>query len=247
MTAFAFMLTVESPSLLPSCISAVPLAVGLGLALFPRLRDFLGSRGQSRAGKPSETPVPESGHVCRLSDRTEDRARSMPVDPRSLEFFRGETKRLQGFGGRPAPEGTLPKSVEAVCNALGAERAIVFLSHAGGKELISYLSAGMEYGSPLILSADRGIPGEVLRFGTALVVNDLADDSRPDSGTEEPLGFRILNVLSAPLKDSLGGTFGVFQLLNKPGGFTPSDQALILPYASALSDALHPHVRSILV
>jgi GAF domain-containing protein len=170
----------------------------------------------------------------------------MPVDPQALEFFQGETRRLQGTGGAAAPEDSLPESVAAVCNALGAERAIIFLSQAGGKELVSYIAAGMEYGAPLILPADSGIAGEVLRLGTALVVNDLTGESESPTGSEEQLGFRTLNVLSAPLRDGLGRTFGVFQVMNKPGGFTPTDQALILPYVSALSDALHPHVRAVL-
>ena len=210
-------------------------------SLFNRWRDRGGQDSRDKNGRTTPPPSPnEPPPSRRRSDPGGDRPRSAPVDLQAVEFFYREGRNLKEARSRNGFDEVLQASMETVCNTLGAERAAVFLTHSGGSELISHVMAGAGSTSTIIIPSDQGIAGEVLRFGTALVVNDLSDRATFYAELEKMTGIRALNILAAPLKDAIGNTFGVFQATNKPGGFTASDQALILPYVSALSDALQP-------
>lgn len=240
-----FMLTmgVSSPSDTAPIFGA--LAALSCMALFHRLRDLIGPGSREKGARPSAPPrIDPPSHADRLSNRSAERPRSVPVNPEAVEFFLNETRKLKEANGSAGYDELLQESMEAVCNAIGAERVTIFLSHSGGQELMSYLMAGAGSTATLIIPSDKGIAGEVLRFGSALVVNDLYDHADFYAELEEMTGVRALNILAAPLKDALGGTSGVFQMTNKPGGFSASDQALLLPYVSALADSLHTRLSS---
>ncbi|MBW3625201.1 MAG: GAF domain-containing protein [Armatimonadetes bacterium] len=223
---------------MPDGIALALLSAFACAALFGRFRDLVGPGHRTKAENLIVTPS-ETATVARLSERSGERPRSAPVDPEALEFFRREARTLKESQGTPAFEEILQNSLEAVCNAIGAERAYLFLVHVGAKELISYRAVGAGADTMILLPTDRGIAGEVFRFGSSLVVNDLPENAGYAADLEERIGCQALNILAAPLKDPLGKTLGVFQALNKPGGFSASDQALILPYISSLADALY--------
>jgi putative methionine-R-sulfoxide reductase with GAF domain len=230
------------PSGFPGGLPFAALAA-LGLASFlDRVKGWVGKTDGPHA-VVSTGAHPD--HFNRLSERSWANTPTLPLNPQVVEFLLMQTQRLKEARALEDLEGMLLPTLNGVCSALGAERATLFLSCSDGLELASYLGIGLENLPAIRIPAHQGIAGAVLRQGTVLVENDLSDNESFYKSLEAMTGFLTLNILAAPLKDPIGNTFGVFQVLNKVGGFTPSDQALILPFVSALADALYPHLSTL--
>ena len=73
----------------------------------------------------------------------------------------------------------------------------------------------------------HGLVGACVTGGESIVVDDAPADERFLGRVDEESGYITHSVLVIPLRTAEGTVIGVFQLLNKPGGFSGSDIALL--------------------
>ncbi len=113
-----------------------------------------------------------------------------------------------------------------------ADRATLYLLDEVKKELVSRLVVGDKVRS-IRMKLGHGIPGKVAQTGKAIRIRDAYSDPQFERDWDVLTGYRTKSMLVAPLKNHLGRTIGVIQVLNKRGGheFTSEDEAIL----SALS------------
>jgi signal transduction histidine kinase len=118
-----------------------------------------------------------------------------------------------------------------ITEALEADRATLYLVDEANDELVSQIVQGDEVRS-IRLKSGQGIAGQVARTGKLLHVKDAYKDPRFNPAWDMASGYRTRSILAAPMKNHLGRTIGVIQVLNKlRGEFTAEDISLL----SALS------------
>jgi hypothetical protein len=212
---------------------ALPTLLSLA-ALFRR------KRPEAEEAEPANTV-----HYLSLSDRFDGASGSSTFDPETFEKLRTLAQGLASIRLLQELESALLPFMEAVCRAMGSERAAIFLCDTERFVLRSYRGIGLDPASPLTMPMTAGIAGETIRLGTVVAANDIPSDARHFREADVLTGFKTTSILSAPLKDPFGMIFGVLEILNRPEGFASADQAVILPLASALSDALFPHLDAL--
>lgn len=109
-----------------------------------------------------------------------------------------------------------------------ADRATLYLLDDARDELVSKLVAGQEVRS-IRMKVGHGIAGLVAQSGEAIRVEDAYKDPRFEREWDLLTGYRTTSMLAAPLKNHVGRTIGVLQVLNKRGGrgFTDDDEAIL--------------------
>ncbi|RYZ02617.1 MAG: GAF domain-containing sensor histidine kinase [Myxococcales bacterium] len=113
-----------------------------------------------------------------------------------------------------------------------ADRATLYLLDEANDELVSRMVVGEEVRS-IRMKVGHGIAGLVAQSGVPLRVRDAYKDPRFERDWDVLTGYRTTSILAAPLKNHVGRTIGVIQILNKRGSieFTTEDEAIL----SALS------------
>ncbi|MES1174510.1 MAG: GAF domain-containing protein [Myxococcales bacterium] len=113
-----------------------------------------------------------------------------------------------------------------------ADRATLYLLDENKKELVSRLVVGDKVRS-IRMKVGHGIPGMVAQTGKTIRIRDAYSDPQFEKDWDVLTGYRTKSMLVAPLKNHLGRTIGVIQVLNKKGGleFSGEDEAIL----SALS------------
>ena len=113
-----------------------------------------------------------------------------------------------------------------------ADRATLYLLDEANNELVSRMVVGQQVRS-IRMKVGHGIAGLVAETGRALRVRDAYSDPRFERDWDVLTGYRTSSILAAPLKNHVGRTIGVIQILNKRGAdeFTTEDEAIL----SALS------------
>lgn len=113
-----------------------------------------------------------------------------------------------------------------------ADRATLYLLDEANDELVSRMVVGEQVRS-IRMKVGHGIAGLVAQTGRALRVRDAYSDARFERDWDKLAGYRTTSILAAPLKNHVGRTIGVIQILNKRGAeeFTSDDEAIL----SALS------------
>ncbi|HET7542129.1 MAG TPA: GAF domain-containing protein [Polyangiaceae bacterium] len=113
-----------------------------------------------------------------------------------------------------------------------ADRATLYLLDEGKKELVSRLVVGDQVRS-IRMKLGHGIPGIVAQTGKSIRIRDAYADPKFERDWDLLTGYRTKSMLVAPLKNHLGRTIGVIQVLNKKSGqeFTGDDESIL----SALS------------
>jgi signal transduction histidine kinase/putative methionine-R-sulfoxide reductase with GAF domain len=113
-----------------------------------------------------------------------------------------------------------------------ADRATLYLLDEANNELVSRMVVGEQVRS-IRMKVGHGIAGMVAATGRALRVRDAYSDPRFERDWDVLTGYRTSSILAAPLKNHVGRTIGVIQILNKLGAdeFTNEDEAIL----SALS------------
>jgi signal transduction histidine kinase/putative methionine-R-sulfoxide reductase with GAF domain len=111
---------------------------------------------------------------------------------------------------------------------LEADRATLYLLDEARRELVSRMVIGGEIRS-IRLKVGHGIAGMVVQTGKAIRVKDAYSDARFEKEWDTLSGYRTTSMLAAPLKNHLGRTIGVIQVLNKRGGeeFSGEDEAIL--------------------
>ena len=121
----------------------------------------------------------------------------------------------------------LPRLIELIVAALDAERAALFLHDAETGELFSRVAQG-EGIAEIRIPATTGIAGAVFGAGATEIIADAYQDPRFNQQVDRQTGYRTRNLLCVPLRDRLGETIGVTEVLNKRSGdFTKIDAVLL--------------------
>jgi signal transduction histidine kinase/putative methionine-R-sulfoxide reductase with GAF domain len=116
--------------------------------------------------------------------------------------------------------------------ALEAERATLYLLDEANDELVSRVMMGREVQS-IRLRVGHGIAGHVAKTGKSLHVRDPYKDHRFNPEWDMITGYRTRSILAAPMKNHLGRTIGVIQVLNKrKGEFTDTDAVILAALAT---------------
>ncbi|HKO92021.1 MAG TPA: GAF domain-containing protein [Polyangiaceae bacterium] len=115
---------------------------------------------------------------------------------------------------------------------LEADRCTLYLLDQAKGELVSRIVIGEQVRS-IRVRVGHGIAGTVAKTGKAIRLRDAYTDPRFEPEWDLFTGYRTRSMLAAPLKNHMGRTIGVIQVLNKTVGeeFTAEDEAIL----SALS------------
>jgi len=109
-----------------------------------------------------------------------------------------------------------------------ADRATLYLLDEANKELVSRLMVGDTVRS-VRMKVGHGIAGIVAQTGKSIRIRDAYTDPQFERDWDLLTGYRTKSMLAAPLKNHLGRTIGVIQVLNKLNGseFTSEDEAIL--------------------
>lgn len=163
--------------------------------------------------------------MCNMPDAVPD-----PL-PRLLEL-------ALELGREQAPDRILHIATSGVCDAVGCERASLFLIDDAKRELYTRVVTELEV-AEIRHPLDRGTVGWVATQRQLLCVPDPPADPRWDGSTDRRTGFTTRNILAAPvISQHDQRLLGVLQLLNKPGGFAAPDERLVQAFAAHVAVAL---------
>jgi signal transduction histidine kinase len=164
--------------------------------------------------------------VSAKPDRSADlRAR---VDELSAELARAErtTQALRAvglaLGATLDLDELLALILRKITEVLEADRATLYLLDEPRERLVSRIVIGDEERS-IELPVGQGIAGHVAKTGKNLRVRDAYRDKRFRREWDDLTGYRTRSILAAPMKNHIGRTIGVIQVLNKrpPEGAPP--------------------------
>jgi signal transduction histidine kinase/putative methionine-R-sulfoxide reductase with GAF domain len=117
--------------------------------------------------------------------------------------------------------------LDKITEALEADRTTLYLLDETNRELVSRIAQGDAVRS-IRLRIGHGIAGHVAHTGKPLRVPDAYKDPRFSPEWDMSSGYRTRSILAAPMKNHLGKTIGVVQVLNKKRGDFTEDDADIL-------------------
>jgi GAF domain-containing protein len=136
---------------------------------------------------------------------------------------------------RPTLSEGLPIISEYAKQASGAQRCSIFIYNPNIQMLWTTLADETE---KIMVHADDGIVGHTLKEGKPILVNNPYDDPRFLHTIDNKTGFITENIASIPIFNSARRIIGVFQLLNKPGGFSNDDVKFMIFFAHYISSYL---------
>lgn len=136
---------------------------------------------------------------------------------------------------RPTLSEGLPMISEYAKEVSGAERCSIFIYNPKIQMLWTTLADGIE---KIMVHVDDGIVGSTVREGKPILVNNPYHDERFLHTIDNKTGFVTENIASIPIFDSKRHIIGVFQLLNKPEGFSSEDAKFMIFFAHYISGYL---------
>ncbi len=101
-----------------------------------------------------------------------------------------------------------------IAELLEADRATLYLLDEQRQRLLSRIIIGDEAKS-IELPVGSGIAGHVAKYGQTVRIKDAYRDRRFSRHWDEMTGYRTRSILAAPMKNHVGRTIGVIQILNK--------------------------------
>lgn len=136
---------------------------------------------------------------------------------------------------RPTLTEGLPLISEYAKQVSGAQRCSIFIYNPNIQMLWTTLADETE---KIMVHEDDGIVGHTIKEGKPILVNDPYDDPRFFPMIDKKTGFVTENIASIPIFNSARRIIGVFQLLNKPGGFSRDDVKFMIFFAHYISSYL---------
>jgi len=129
--------------------------------------------------------------------------------------------------------------LEKLTLLVDADRATLYLLDESKRELVSRLVVGGEVRS-VRMKVGHGLAGAVASTGKPIRVRDASRDPRWERDWDLLIGYRTVSMLAAPLKNHLGRTIGVIQVLNKTTGdeFTDADEAILTALSTQAAVAI---------
>jgi signal transduction histidine kinase len=124
--------------------------------------------------------------------------------------------------------------LKKITELLEGDRATLFLLDEQRGRLLSRIMIGDEAQS-IELTVGEGVAGYVAKVGRAVRVKDAYRDKRFRREWDEITGYRTRSILAAPMKNHVGRTIGVIQVLNKQHGvgeFSNHDEELLTALAT---------------
>jgi signal transduction histidine kinase len=122
--------------------------------------------------------------------------------------------------------------LDRITKALEAHRATLYLLDEANDELVSRMAHGHDVRS-IRQKIGQGIAGYVARTGKPLHIRDAYKDPRFSPEWDMISGYRTRSILAAPMKNHLGRTIGVAQVINKKrGDFTDEDADILAALAT---------------
>ena len=117
--------------------------------------------------------------------------------------------------------------LQKINEAVEADRSTLYLLDERRHELVSRIVQGDDV-QQIRLKVGQGIAGSVAQTGKTLLVNDPYKDARFNPDLDLRTGYRTRSILAVPMKNHLGRTIGVIQVLNKKSGPFGDHDAIIL-------------------
>jgi GAF domain-containing protein len=136
---------------------------------------------------------------------------------------------------RPTLSEGLPLISEYAKQVSGAQRCSIFIYNPKIQMLWTTLADGVE---KIMVHVDDGIVGSTVKEGKPIFVNNPYEDDRFLHAIDDKTGFVTENIASIPIFDSNRHIIGVFQLLNKVGGFSSEDIKFMIFFAHYISGYL---------
>jgi signal transduction histidine kinase len=124
--------------------------------------------------------------------------------------------------------------LKKITELLEADRATLYLLDEQRAKLLSRIMVGEEAHS-IELPLGEGIAGYVAKTGRAVRVKDAYRDKRFLRQWDDLTGYKTRAILAAPMKNHVGRTIGVIQVLNKnrgEGEFSQHDEELLSALAT---------------
>jgi phosphoserine phosphatase RsbU/P len=128
---------------------------------------------------------------------------------------------------------------QGACNAVGCERASLFLCDDRRQELYTRMTTELEI-AEIRVPRTAGVIGWVATTLATANLPDPANDARWSSKFDLETGFHTRNILAIPVVSALGGhLLGVLQLLNFPGRQASAfDERVVRVFAAHAATAL---------
>jgi signal transduction histidine kinase len=128
--------------------------------------------------------------------------------------------------------------MEKITILMEADRSTLFLFSDDGVELWSKIVQG-DAVKEIRLKVGEGLAGWVAASGETLNIPDAYNDTRFQPAVDLRSGYRTRSILCMPMRNNLGATIGVTQVLNKADGpFTHEDEQLLSALASQAAVAI---------
>ncbi len=118
------------------------------------------------------------------------------------------------LGSNIGLDNLLPIIVGKTSIVMRAERSSLFLYDKLKNTLTGLVAEGLQAGDEIMISADKGIAGRVVRSGLAANVDNPNKDPDFDDSFDKKSGFKTRAILAVPIPNSKGGVLGVLQALN---------------------------------
>lgn len=128
---------------------------------------------------------------------------------------------------------TVVNEIQAI---LGADRCTLYLINAEARELYSKVLQADDLVEIRVPIAKNSLAGFAAISGRVITVKDAYDDAELqgidpelsfDKTWDQKSGYRTMSVLVAPIPIKSVHTIGIFQALNKDGGFDDNDIAIV--------------------
>jgi signal transduction histidine kinase len=182
------------------------------------------------------------------------------VTVRSAPAAAAFEQRLRALETALAHEARVARALQEVGNALGttldlddllelilgkitelveADRATLYLLDEAKNELVSRFVVGQQVRS-IRMKVGHGIAGTVAHSGKPIRIADAYSDPRFEPEWDALTGYRTRSMLAGPLKNHLGRTIGVIQVLNKlgDGEFSDEDEAILMALSTQAAVAI---------
>lgn len=117
--------------------------------------------------------------------------------------------------------------LKKINDAVEADRSTLYLLDDRRQELHSRIVQGGEV-RDIRLKVGQGIAGHVAQTSKTLLVNDPYSDARFNPAPDLASGYKTSSILAVPMKNHLGRTIGVIQVLNKKTGPFSDHDAMVL-------------------
>ena len=128
--------------------------------------------------------------------------------------------------------------IERTTKLLGADRGTFFLYDDKSDELWSIVAEGVRK-KEIRIPRNAGVAGWSFSNDEVVNIPDAYADSRFNPSVDRGTGFRTRSILSMPVKNKLGRSIGVIQILNKKeGDFTSNDERRLSAFSAQVVAAV---------